>query len=46
MKKTLQPIIGSDRPRTPEPIALTAGQLKQVSGGLNPQPLPPGDRLE
>lgn len=32
----------SDTPRAAEPIALTAEQIHLVSGGLNPQPLPPG----
>ena len=28
------------RPR-PQPAVLTPGETQQVSGGLNPQPLPP-----
>ncbi len=28
------------------PVALTAAEVEQVSGGLNPQPLPPGRRFE
>ena len=29
-----------------EPLELTAAEVEQVSGGLNPQPLPPGMRFE
>ena len=30
----------------PQPVVLTPGETRQVAGGLNPQPLPPGeDRL-
>jgi hypothetical protein len=29
-----------------QPVVLTPGETRQVAGGLNPQPLPPGeDRL-
>jgi hypothetical protein len=33
--------MGSSRPQR-QPVVLTLGQTQQVSGGLNPQPLPPG----
>jgi hypothetical protein len=32
---------GFSRP-LPKPLVLTPSQTQQVSGGLNPQPLPPG----
>jgi hypothetical protein len=35
-----------ERSPLPQPVVLTRGETKQVAGGLNPQPLPPGeDRL-
>jgi len=45
MKKSPKPVIGSDTPQPPALNPLTAEQVKTVSGGLNPQPLPPGDRI-
>jgi bacteriocin-like protein len=44
MKKQQQP--SPQKPKTPQerqPVQeLTDEQLKEVTGGLNPQPLPPG----
>jgi hypothetical protein len=38
--------IDEDCRAQPRPVVLTPSETKQVAGGINPQPLPPGeDRL-
>jgi hypothetical protein len=36
---------GKARP-LPEPVLLTLEEIQQISGGLNPQPLPPCRELD
>ena len=38
-----KPVTGgkADRRPPPQPIVLTPEEMREVSGGLNPQPLPP-----
>jgi hypothetical protein len=42
MDKTLETSRQADFGSQPQPVVLTADEVEQVAGGLNPQPLPPG----
>jgi hypothetical protein len=44
MTRRSEPKHEADAGRPPEPVVLPPEWLGHVSGGLNPQPLPPGDR--